>query len=479
MRGPGVIDVVSLQGRSVAVLGLGRAGLAAAKALKRSNADVWAWDDDAGVRRAAAGEGVPLVDLSACDWSDVAALVQSPGIPHTHPSPHPVAALARRAGCEIIDDVELLARSQRDARYIGITGTNGKSTTTALIGHVLGAAGQRIEVGGNIGTPALAMEPLDADGTYVLEMSSYQLELSPSVTFDVAVLLNISPDHLERHGGMGGYVAAKKMIFQGQTPAHTAIVCIDDAHCRSIFEDLDAAGGQAVIPVSGHARAAGGVFVFDGVLHDDTEGRAAPVMDLRGLTTLPGSHNWQNSAAAYAAAKVAGATPRLIVEGIGTYSGLAHRQELVRIIGGIAYVNDSKATNADAAAKALACYDNVYWIAGGQAKHGGPEGLEPFMGRIRHAFLIGDAAAAFAESLRGKVDITLCGDLETAVARASDAALLDGSEDAVVLLSPACASFDQFAHFEARGDAFRIFVEALPAGPSGGADGGQPGGRPS
>ncbi|MDP6573371.1 MAG: UDP-N-acetylmuramoyl-L-alanine--D-glutamate ligase [Rhodospirillales bacterium] len=479
MRGPGVIEVVSLQGRSVAVLGLGRAGLATAKALKRGNADVWAWDDDAEARRVAAGEGVPLVDLHACEWSDVAALVQSPGIPHTHPSPHPVAALARQAGCEIIGDVELLARSQRDARYIGITGTNGKSTTTALIDHVLGAAGQRIEVGGNIGTPALAMEPLGSDGTYVLEMSSYQLELSPSVTFDVAVLLNISPDHLERHRGMSGYVAAKKMIFQGQTAAHTAIVCIDDAHCRSIFEDLDAASGQAVIPVSGHARAAGGVFVFDGVLHDDTEGRAAPVMDLRGLTTLPGAHNWQNSAAAYAAAKAAGAAPRLIAEGIGTYSGLAHRQELVSIVDAIAYVNDSKATNADASAKALACYDNVYWIVGGQAKHGGLQGLEPLMGRIRHAFLIGEAAPAFADSLRGKVDISLCGDLATAVWRARDTAVREGFEDAVVLLSPACASFDQFANFEARGDAFRALVEAMPAGRAGEADGGQPGGRPS
>ena len=474
-----MIEVVSLQGRSVAVLGLGRAGLAAAKALKRSNADVWAWDDDAEVRRAAAGEGVPLVDLHACEWSDVAALVQSPGIPHTHPSPHPVAAQARAAGCEIIGDVELLARSQRDAKYIGVTGTNGKSTTTALIGHVLRAAGRRIEVGGNIGTPALAMEPLGSEGTYVLEMSSYQLELSPSVTFDVAVLLNISPDHLQRHGGMSGYVAAKKTIFQGQTAAHTAIVCIDDAHCRSIFEDLDAAGGRAVIPVSGHARAGGGVFVFDGVLHDDTEDRAASVMDLRGLTKLPGAHNWQNSAAAYAAAKAAGAAPRLIAEGIGTYSGLAHRQELVRIVDGIAYVNDSKATNADAAAKALACYDNVYWIAGGQAKHGGLQGLEPFMGRIRRAFLIGDAAPVFADTLRGMVDISLCGDLVTAVRRARDTALRDGFEDAVVLLSPACASFDQFANFEARGDAFRALVEALPARHAGGADGRQPGGRPS
>ena len=269
------------------------------------------------------------------------------------------------------------------------------------------------------------------------------------------------------------------MIFQGQTAAHTAIVCIDDAHCRSIFEDLDAAGGQAVIPVSGHARAAGGVFVFDGVLHDDTEGRAAPVVDLRGLTTLPGTHNWQNSAAAYAAAKAAGAAPRLIAEGIGTYSGLAHRQELLRIVEGIAYVNDSKATNTDAAAKALACYDNVYWIAGGQAKHGGLQGLEPFMGRVRHAFLIGDAAQAFADSLCGKVDISLCGDLETAVWRARDTALREGFEDAVVLLSPACASFDQFANFEARGDAFRTLVEAMPAGHAGRADGGQPGGRPS
>jgi UDP-N-acetylmuramoylalanine--D-glutamate ligase len=286
--------------------------------------------------------------------------------------------------------------------------------------------------------------------------------LTLSITFDVAVLLNISADHLERHGGMDGYIAAKKLIFHRQTTPRTAVVGVDDEYTLSIYQDLKAAGHQVVIPISGSQAIAGGVYVIDGTLYDDTDSRAVPVLNLREVPTLPGIHNWQNAAAAYATAKAAGVDPRAVTACIRSYPGLVHRQELVTRIDGVTYVNDSKATNADAAAKALACYDAIYWIAGGRAKEGGLEALESHFERIRHAFLIGEAADAFAAALDGKVSVTASGRLEKAIEQAHAMAAGEGIDGAVVLLSPACASFDQFDNFEARGDAFRDLVEALP-----------------
>jgi UDP-N-acetylmuramoylalanine--D-glutamate ligase len=304
------------------------------------------------------------------------------------------------------------------------------------------------------------------EGIYVLEMSSYQLEITVSITFDVGVLLNISADHIERHGGLDGYVAAKRMIFHRQTKPRSAVVGIDDEISRKIFEQLKAADEQMVFPISGETRAPGGVYVHNGVLHDDTEshggGQAVPAIDLRQVPTLPGVHNWQNAAAAYATCKAIGVEAPVIAACLRSFPGLPHRQELIEIIDGVTWINDSKATNADAAAKALACYGDIYWIAGGQAKEGGLTGLEASFDRIAHAFLIGEAAAAFAETLGGKVPATLSGELAAAVGQAQVLARKEGREGAVVLLSPACASFDQFADFEARGEAFRALVEALP-----------------
>jgi len=457
-----VIDLFYFSGLPVAVLGLGRSGLAAARALQESGAEIWAWDDNEDRRAAAAADGIPLVDLAACDWRELTSLVISPGIPHLHPEPHPVAALARQHNCEIIGDIELLGRAMRNASYIGVTGTNGKSTTTALIGHVLESAGRGVQVGGNLGPPALLMQPLDRGGFYVLEMSSYQLELTLSITFDVAVLLNISRDHLERHGGLDGYVAAKRLIFHRQTKPRTAVVGVDDEICQRLCRELSAAGDQIVVPISGLGTAAGGVFARDGVLYDDTEGREDPVIDLRELASLPGSHNWQNAAAAFAASKAAGVQPPVIAASMRSYPGLPHRQELIAVIDGVSYVNDSKATNADAAAKALACYDPIYWIAGGRAKADDLSALAHCYPRIAHAFLIGEAEAAFAKVLDGRVPATCCDDLATALAAARAQALADGRPGAVVLLSPAAASFDQYADFEARGEAFRALVAALP-----------------
>ena len=298
-----MIDVFPFAGFPVAVFGLGRSGIATALALQESDAEVWAWDDNEDARAAAEAEGVSLNDLHACDWREMTTLVVSPGVPLDHPEVHPIVANARAANCEVIGDIELLVRTQRWCNYIGITGTNGKSTTTALLGHIMQVAGREAEVGGNLGIPVLTLDPLGAEGTYVLEMSSYQLELTPSVTFDVAVLLNISADHLDRHGGMDGYIAAKRIIFQRQTKPRAAIIGIDDDICRGICDKLKAADEQVVIPVSGRERVHGGVYAIDCVLYDDMDGTEMPVCNLRQNPSLLGTHNGQNAAAAYAAAR--------------------------------------------------------------------------------------------------------------------------------------------------------------------------------
>jgi UDP-N-acetylmuramoylalanine--D-glutamate ligase len=460
-----MIEVFPFAGLPVAVFGLGRSGIAAAKALVAGGAEVWAWDDSEDARARARAEGVPLVDLYLCNWRELTTLVLSPGVPLHHPAPHQVVSLARGVGCEVIGDIELLARCMRESAYVGITGTNGKSTTTALIGHIFKTAGRLAEVGGNIGRPALELRPLGADGAYILEMSSYQLELTSSITFDVAVLLNITPDHLDRHGDMAGYVAAKRLIFHRQTKPRTAVIGIDDPACEKIFRELKAADEQVVIPISSRRRAEGGIYALDGTLYDGAfvgaGGAPVAIADLAALRALPGTHNAQNAAAAYAACVAAGIEPAVVVACLRSFPGLAHRQEAIAVIDGIAYVNDSKATNADAAAKALGCYPRIYWIAGGRAKEGGLAAAEPYFGRVRRAFLIGEAADAFALALEGKVATTRSGDLASALAAAREAALADGG-GGTVLLSPACASFDQFANFEARGLAFRQLVERLP-----------------
>jgi UDP-N-acetylmuramoylalanine--D-glutamate ligase len=465
-----MIALPTFAGRTMAVLGLAKSGLATARALAAGGAELLAWDDDPEKRAAAEDEGLPLTDLAAIDWRQVDSLVLSPGIPHTFPKPHPVAALARAAGVEIIGDIELLARARPDATYVGVTGTNGKSTTTSLIGHVLHWAGRAVEVGGNLGTPALSLPAVEPGGTYLLEMSSYQLELTPSIRFRVAVLLNITPDHLARHGGMVGYVAAKRRIFDGQGEGDTAVVGIDDTQSRIIKAVLAARGPQTVVPISVESAISQGISAVDGNLVDATANPTHKVMDLRRAATLPGAHNWQNAAAAYAACRALGLEEEAIVAGLKSYPGLAHRQELIATVDGVSFINDSKATNADAAAKALACYEPIYWILGGRPKETGLAGLEPFYGRVAHAFLIGEAAPAFAQALAGKVPATQCGTLGAAVTAAAAMARDERRAGAVVLLSPACASFDQFANFEERGEAFRRAVKALSGAASGGPD---------
>jgi UDP-N-acetylmuramoylalanine--D-glutamate ligase len=457
-----MIAVESFRGDKVAVMGLARSGLAAAEALSAGGAQVLAWDDSPGRRKTAARRGIPLADLARARFDDIAALVLSPGIPHTHPRPHAAAAAARAAGRPLIGDIELLARAVPEARYVGVTGTNGKSTTTALIAHILAAAGRHVEVGGNLGVPALALARLGADGIYVLELSSYQLELIDRAAFDVAVWLNLTPDHLDRHGGMAGYLAAKRRLFRTARGTPAAIIGVDDESSRAIADDLSHEKSWRVTRISVISRITGGVFVENGRLIDDTGRSAEKVTDLTEVPSLPGRHNWQNAAAAYAAARALGLERDDIVAGIASFPGLAHRQEPVATVGGIRFINDSKATNADAAATALACYDNIYWIAGGVPKAGGIASLTPFFPRIRQAFLIGAAAQEFAATLAGNVPYLLCGTLDRAVTAAAEAARAHRGSSPVVLLSPACASFDQFTDFEERGDAFRALVRALP-----------------
>jgi UDP-N-acetylmuramoylalanine--D-glutamate ligase len=466
-----MIPVFTYATQRIAVMGLGKSGLSAAAALKAGGAKVCVWDDSAEQRKAAAAAGWTVLDPEA-ERLDVAGVIWSPGVPHTLPKPHPLAVKARAQNVPLICDVDVLCRAQQAATFIGVTGTNGKSTTTALTAHILRHAGRATEVGGNLGTPALDLVPLGAFGTYVLELSSYQLELVPALSLETAIFLNITPDHIDRHGSMDGYVAAKKRIFAHQRHPRAAIIGVDDAYSASLAEQLTRAGAHQVVPISVHKTIPGGVYVESGMLIDASEGRATPVIDLRAIATLPGDHNWQNAAAAYGAARSQGLAPQVIAAALASFKGLAHRQELVAVVDGVRFVNDSKATNADAAEKALRCYENIYWIAGGRAKEGGIAPLKPLFGRIRHAFLIGEAADDFADTLEAsQVPHDLYEDLETAVEDAGTRALREKRPGAVVLLSPACASFDMFKNFEERGEVFRREVLSLwPAPPRPGRD---------
>ncbi len=460
-----MIELPFLSGKRIAVMGLARSGIATARALAAAGAEVVSWDDGAESRARAQAAGIGVRDLADADWTRFEMLVLSPGIAHAHPKPHPVAAAARAGGCPIVSDIELLWRARRAARFIAITGTNGKSTTTTLIGHVLSKAGLAVAIGGNLGTPALELAPLGAGGVYVIEISSYQLEITPSAVFDIAVLLNITPDHLDRHGTMAGYVGAKRLIFRGQGENATAIVGIDDAHCRRARADLAARGSQRVIPISAFDGAAGGVFANGQWLIDDLDRLARPAADLSRARALPGAHNSQNAAAAYAVARALEIDRGTAAQALLDFPGLVHRQESVAVMGGVRYVNDSKATNAAATARALEAYENIYWIAGGVPKEGGIEPLAALFGRVARAFLIGQAADGFARTLDGRVPFGRYASLEAALEAAHKAAQAAARKPAVVLLSPACASFDQFKDFEARGDAFRAAVNRLASAP--------------
>ncbi len=439
-------------GERIALVGLGKAGLPAAARLAEWGAEVTAWDDKPAGRDAAVAAGLRVADPAAA--FDYDALLLSPGIPHLLPRVHPAAAAARAAGRPILCDVEYLYRAVRAsgsaARFVGITGTNGKSTTTALLHHMLVGAGRQAVAGGNLGPAALAMPLLGDDGVYVLEMSSYSLERLATARFDIAMLLNLSPDHLDRHGDMAGYAAAKAHVFDRQAPQDLAILGQDDAMTAATPVHA------RLLPISAHTPQPNGIWAEGRLLHDS----AGVFADLAEARALPGAHNAQNAAAASAAALALGLSRAEVAEGLRTYPGLPHRQELVGEIRGVRFINDSKATNADSAVRAVASYDRVVWIAGGQPKADGIGPLAPFFPRIARAVLIGEAAPAFAAVLaEAGVPHEIAGTLDAALPVAAAAAFAGAAP--VVLLSPACASWDQFTGFEQRGDRFRDLVLAM------------------
>jgi UDP-N-acetylmuramoylalanine--D-glutamate ligase len=458
-----MIPVTMFAGRDVAVLGLGVSGLASARALAAGGANPVLWDDKASALDEATKAGFTVRDLSRADWSGFAALVLAPGISLTHPAPHWGVQRARDTGVEVIGDIELFfrerARLGAPGTVVVITGTNGKSTTTALTAHLLVEAGRRVALGGNIGKAVLDLEPFASDLTYVIELSSFQIELAPSIAPDAAALLNITPDHLDRHGTLPNYARIKSSIFARLGAGATAVIGVDDAPSRAIADGLK--GPFAVKRVAvGHAVDTG-VYAVDGVLHEMEGGEEVARVDLAGIGSLRGAHNWQNAAAAYALARSQGLASGTIAQGLKSFGGLAHRMEQVARRGKVLFVNDSKATNADAAGKALASFTDIYWIIGGRPKEGGLAGLEPFYPRIARAYLIGEAAEAFAGQLGGAVDHIQCGTLDRAVELAAADAAGSAAAEPVVLLSPACASYDQFDNFVKRGDAFKDLVMKL------------------
>lgn len=472
----------------MAVFGLGSSGIAAARSLIAGGGDVVCWDDGEEARARAHAEGLQLADLKETDWSSLASLILAPGVPLTHPVPHWTVGLAQSHGVEIIGDIEIFAR-EREARcssapFLAITGTNGKSTTTALIAHLLSQLGQNVEMGGNIGRAILSLEPPAPNRIHVVEMSSFQIDLTPTLKPTVGLLLNISPDHIDRHGTLAHYAEIKERLLKEAT---ACAVGIDDPLTRKVAERVvperlyafTAGKGADLVP---HLYPIGQtLFVHE---RAGAYATSKEIADLEGIGSLRGHHNVQNALGALATLRAlqhladTGAAdltacdangeptiwrPRQLAEGLRSFAGLPHRMEEIGRLGKVLFINDSKATNAEAAEKALSCFkDGIYWLAGGRAKAGGIAALEACFPRIAKAYLFGEAEEQFAASLEGKVSYERCGTLVAATARAFADAASSGASEPVVLFSPACASFDQFRNFEVRGDAFRNKVKSLP-----------------
>jgi UDP-N-acetylmuramoylalanine--D-glutamate ligase len=457
-----MIPARTFGGKRVALFGLGGSGLATARALVEGGADVLAWDDNPESVAKAKAAGITTQDLRTVEWHGFSSFVLSPGVPLTHPKPHRTVELAKSAGVEIIGDVELFARERiaqaPDAPFIAITGTNGKSTTTALTAHILRSAGRDVQMGGNIGRAVMTLDPLKSDRHYVVECSSYQIELAPSLNPTAGILLNLTPDHLDRHGTMQHYASIKERLVAG---ADVAIVGVDDAYCVQIADRLEKAG-KDLIRISKRLPLTDGYFAAGNDLMEAIDGNYSRIGFLEGIGSLRGQHNAQNALAAVAACLKVGLDLGEIQAGLESFPGLAHRMEQVARKDRVLFVNDSKATNADASAPALSSFPRIYWIAGGLAKEGGIEPLRGFFSRVAKAYLIGEAAPAFSATLGEAIPYEISGTLTAAVEHAARDAAADDSDEAVVLLSPACASFDQFKNFEVRGEAFKDAVGAIP-----------------
>ena len=456
-----MIAASTFRGRRVALFGLGGSGLATARSLKAGGAEVSAWDDNPAQVDAARDAGIPIADLRGLDWASVDTLVLAPGVPLTHPKPHWTAELANSHGVEIIGDVEIFVRERRahapGSPFIAITGTNGKSTTTALIAHLVAHSGRDAQLGGNIGTAVLTLAPPSPERIHVVECSSYQIDLAPTLDPSAGLLLNLTPDHLDRHGTMQHYADVKARLV---AQSDVAIIGVDDDWCRGIAGELESQG-RRVERISKDQPLDEGVFAQGAVICQSRNGRVHELADLSGIATLRGTHNAQNAAAAIAACLAVGLSEDEIRAGLAVFPGLKHRMQPVARRGKVIFVNDSKATNAEAAAPALQSFDPIYWIAGGLPKDGGIAALEPFFPRIAKAYLIGEAAAGFAATIGTHAPFEISDTLENAVIAAARDAQSDTADMPAVLLSPACASFDQYRNFEVRGDAFVSLVSAL------------------
>ena len=460
-----MIPVTSFAGKTVAVFGLGASGLASCRALKAGGAKVIAGDDDADNVAKAAQAGFVTADLRGVSWANFAALILTPGAPLTHPSPHWCVLMAQQAAVEVIGDIELFCRERRrnapDAPFVAITGTNGKSTTTALIAHLMRFAGYDTQMGGNIGTAILSLEPPRMGRVHVIEMSSYQIDLAPSLDPSIGILLNISEDHIDRHGTLAHYAAVKERLVAGVQPQGAAIVGVDDGFGRNIADRIDRSG-KRVVRISVRNPLADGIYVEHETIVRASGAARNEIARLGGIGSLRGLHNAQNAACAAACALSMGIGIDVLQNGLRSFPGLAHRMEQVGRVGNVLFVNDSKGTNADAAAHALSSFSNIFWIAGGKPKVGGITGLADYFPRVRKAYLIGEAAQEFSLTLGDRVPHEISETLAVAVASAARDAEASRLADPVVLLSPACASFDQYRNFEIRGAAFRDLVTTLP-----------------
>lgn len=457
------------------VLGLGRTGLSTARFLISRSIPFFVWDDHLRQREMAEAQKFPLKNPleSGFSWEKITGIILSPGIPHDQPTPHLIIQAAKdwekknSSLIEIMSDLELYIRMYPDIRYIAVTGTNGKSTTTALLGHLLTFAGIPTAIGANFGIPVFDLPNLPKEGIYVFETSSYQLEITPSLSPIVSILLNITPDHLERHGGWEGYKAAKEKVFAAQQEVSPlCVIGIDTEATAEIFEKLKNQNRQKVLAVS-MKEVTGDVFKKGECLWEKGSKEDRLLLDLKDLLTLKGVHNAQNVAAAFITLKGLDVEEKTIINGLKTFPGLVHRQEVVGTVKGITFINDSKATNVEATAKALEVYDDIYWILGGQAKGDDLLDLKRYFSKIRRVFLIGEAQDFFATVLEGYLPYEKLDTLDRAVSEAFKEALEDLKETSSrvphILLSPACASWDQFKNFEERGEKFKECVQWLRA----------------
>ncbi len=454
--------VRTLKDKPVAIFGLGLSGMATARSLLSAKARVVAWDDSEETRMNAEREGIPVFDFVFGGMEGYGALIPAPGVPLHYPEPHKAIIQARGYAVEVLGDMEILHRCDHGKKTIGITGTNGKSTTTALIHHILKETGFDAVLGGNIGRPVLDLTMPKFNGVFVLEMSSYQIDLCPTFHPDIAIHINVTPDHLDRHGTMEEYAASKARIFEG---LGVAVCGVDDSYSAAMLDKVVKAGLRKAIPVSVKKEVSGGIYIKDGHLIDNISEKPVDAGPINNIPTLPGIHNAQNICAAYAACRSMGMEADEILKHTRSFAGLQHRQFLSRIINGVSYINDSKATNAEATSKALACYHNIYLIAGGRPKTGGLSGLEQYVDRIRHVLLLGEAMDDFANwCAKMGVPHTKSFSLDVAVLEAHYMAQSKRGQPGgagCVLLSPACASWDQFKNFEHRGDVFMSLVNSL------------------